>query len=122
MPFDPRTATTTGAPRRLLLGMGDSVRVAVADGGMMVAARTHPSVNVWSLPLKGPAAPAQLTFDAAPKSLPDISPDGRHLSTCRIVAAMTMFLCAILPPAARRRSPPRPCVNHIRCSPLAAHG
>ena len=79
VPFDPRTATTTGAPRRLLLGMGDSVRVAVADGGVMVAARTHPSVNVWSLPLKGPAAPAQLTFDAAPKSLPDISPDGRHL-------------------------------------------
>ena len=37
-------------------------------------ARTHPSVNVLSLPLMGSAAPAQLTFDAAPKSLPEIWP------------------------------------------------
>ena len=79
MPFEPKTATATGAPRRLMMGMGDSVRVAVASGGTMVAARTHPAVNVWSLPLKGQAAPQQLTFDAAPKSLPDLSPDGRYV-------------------------------------------
>ena len=79
VPFDPSTATATGAPRRLMVGLGDSVRVSVTDDGTFAAARTHPAPNVWSVPLDGKTAPTQLTFDAAPKSLPDISPDGQRL-------------------------------------------
>jgi len=80
MPLDPRTATASGAPRRLTLGMGDGVRVALANVGTIAVARTDLAVNVWSLPVAGNGVPTQLTFDAAPKSLPDLSLDGRYLT------------------------------------------
>jgi Tol biopolymer transport system component/predicted Ser/Thr protein kinase len=79
-PFDPRTATTTHAPLRVELGMGDGVRIALANTGTIAVARTDVTVNVWSLPLSGDGVPTQLTFDGAPKSLPDLSPDGRYLT------------------------------------------
>ncbi len=78
--FDPRTATATGAPSRVALGMGDGVRVSLANTGTIAVARTDVAVNVWSLPLSGNGVPTQLTFDGAPKSLPDLSPDGRYLT------------------------------------------
>jgi eukaryotic-like serine/threonine-protein kinase len=78
--FDPRTATATDAPSRVALGMGDGVRVALANTGTIAVARTDVAVNVWSLPLSGNGVPTQLTFDGAPKSLPDLSPDGRYLT------------------------------------------
>jgi eukaryotic-like serine/threonine-protein kinase len=80
VPFDPRTATATNAPSRVALGMGDGVRVALANTGTIAVARTDVAVNVWSLPLSGNGVPTQLTFDGAPKSLPDLSPDGRYLA------------------------------------------
>jgi Tol biopolymer transport system component len=80
VPFDPRTATATNAPSRVALGMGDGVRVTQSNTGTIAMARTDVSVNVWSLPLSGTGVPTQLTFDSAPKSLPDLSPDGRYLT------------------------------------------
>jgi eukaryotic-like serine/threonine-protein kinase len=80
VPFDSRTATATDAPSRVALGMGDGVRVALANTGTIAVARTDVAVNVWSLPLSGNGVPTQLTFDGAPKSLPDLSPDGRYLT------------------------------------------
>jgi eukaryotic-like serine/threonine-protein kinase len=77
---DPRTASATDAPSRVALGMGDGVRVALANTGTMAVSRTDVAVNVWSLPLSGNGVPTQLTFDGAPKSLPDLSPDGRYLT------------------------------------------
>jgi len=80
VPYDPQTATAKGAPSRVALGMGDGVRIALANTGTIALARTDVAVNVWSLPLSGDGVPAQVTFDAAFKSLPDLSPDGRYLT------------------------------------------
>jgi Tol biopolymer transport system component len=78
--IDPRTATATDVPRRLTLGMGDGVDVAVASDGTIAAARTGVSVNIWSLPVSLSGVPTQLTFDAATEQWPDVSVDDRYLA------------------------------------------
>jgi Tol biopolymer transport system component len=80
MSLDPRTATVSEGPRRVMLGMGDRVRVGIANNGTIAAARTGVSVNIWSLPISRNTEPTQLTFDAANKFWPDVSPDDRYIT------------------------------------------
>jgi eukaryotic-like serine/threonine-protein kinase len=78
--LDQGTAAAREGPRRLMLGMGDRVRVAIANNGTIAVARTSVSVNIWSLPIGQNAEPTQLTFDAANKFWPDVSIDDRYIT------------------------------------------
>ncbi len=80
VPVDPRTAAAAGVTRRLTLGLGGDMRVALANDGSIAAAATNVAINVWTLPLTGDGVPRQITFDPSAKVLPEISIDGRYLT------------------------------------------